>query len=362
MKIIIAGGGTAGHVFPAIALGQELASRGHELLFVGTERGLEVDLVPEAGFCLQALRVEPFPRRPSPRMFTAPLSLMRSVRESRGLIADADVVVGMGGYASAPPVIAASRSRVPVVLHEQNAIPGAANRLLSRRARHVAVTFEESASRFKVATVHTGNPVRRQVASVSSDREAVRGKAFEALALDASRRTLVILGGSQGALHVNETAVEMCRTLQGRADLQVLILTGRSHIDSVRSRLPTGELRISAVGFLNEMELAYAIADLVVARAGATSIAELTTCGLPAVLIPYPHATAHHQEANARALEKAGGAEVILDADLTPPLLAVHVQRLLGESDALSTMAGASRAFGRPEAASALADLVEASA
>ena len=362
MKIVIAGGGTAGHVFPAVALGQELFSRGHQLLFVGTDRGLEVNLVPEAGFRLEALHVEPFPRKPSPRLFTAPVSLMRSVKASRGLVADAAVVVGMGGYASAPPVLAASRSRVPVVLHEQNAIPGAANRLLSRRARRVAVTFEESASRFKVATVHTGNPVRRQVASVASDREALRGKGFEALDLDPSRRTLVILGGSQGALHVNEAAVEMCRMLLGRADLQVLILTGRSHVDSVRNRLPTGELRVGVVGFLYEMELAYAVADLVVARAGASSIAELTTCGLPAVLIPYPHATANHQEANARALEAAGGAEVILDADLTPPLLAVHVQRLLGDSNALSAMAGASKAFGRPEAASALADLVEASA
>jgi UDP-N-acetylglucosamine--N-acetylmuramyl-(pentapeptide) pyrophosphoryl-undecaprenol N-acetylglucosamine transferase len=362
VRIVIAGGGTAGHVFPAVALGQELASRGHDLLFVGTDRGLEVDLVPDAGFDLEVLHVEPFPRKISPRLITAPVSLMKSVKASHRFVADAGVVVGMGGYASAPPVLAASRGHIPIVLHEQNAIPGAANRFLSRRAREVAITFAESASGFKAATVHTGNPVRRQVLAAAIRPESLRGRACEALGLDAGRRTLVVLGGSQGAVHVNQAATAMCRMLADRDDLQVLVLTGRSHVDQVRSQLPSGALRVGAVGFLQEIELAYAIADLIIARAGATSIAELTTCGIPSVLIPYPHATANHQEANARALEKAGGAEVILDGDLTPEVLTVHVQRLLGEEGVLSRMAGASKAFGRPGAATAVADLVEASA
>lgn len=362
MKIVIAGGGTAGHVFPAIALGQQLASRGHELLFVGTDRGLEVDLVPKAGFLLRALHVEPFPRKVSPRLVSAPVSLLRSIGASRRLVADADVVVGMGGYASAPAVLAARREHRPIVLHEQNAIPGAANRFLARWAKEVAITFPESASRFRVRTVHTGNPVRTQVAAVPSAGEDLRPEALETLGLEADRRTLVVFGGSQGAAHINEAAVEMCRVLSDRSDLQVLLLTGNAHLDAIRGRLPAGELGIEALGFLDRMELAYAIADLVVARAGATSIAELTTCGIPALLIPYPHATANHQEANARSLERAGGAEVILDAQLSAELLAVHVQRLLGEPGALAQMAAAARAFGRPGAARELADVVEGAA
>lgn len=362
MKIVIAGGGTAGHVFPAIALAQQLASRGHELLFVGTDRGLEVNLVPKAGFTLRALHVEPFPRKLSTRLVTAPLSLLRSIGDSRILVGDAQVVVGMGGYASAPAVLAARKAHLPIVLHEQNAIPGAANRFLARWARAVALSFEESASRFKARTVHTGNPVRSQVAAVPSARDELRLEALDVLGLEPDRRTLIVFGGSQGAAHINGVALEMCRILADRSDLQVVLLTGDAHIDAVSRQLPQGDLTVQAVGFLDRMELAYAVADLAVARAGATSIAELTMCGIPSLLIPYPHATANHQEANARALERVGGAEVILDPQLSPEVLAVHVQRLFGEPGALSEMAVSSRAFGKPEAARELADLVEGAA
>jgi len=362
VKIVIAGGGTAGHVFPAIALAQQLASRGHELLFVGTDRGLEVDLVPKAGFTLRALHVEPFPRKLSTRLVTAPLSLLRSIRESRTLVADADVVVGMGGYASAPAVLAARRAHLPIVLHEQNAVPGAANRFLARWAREVAVSFAECAPRFKANTAHTGNPVRSQVAAVPSGGDELRQEALDVLGLEADRRTLIVFGGSQGAAHINGAASDMCHILADRSDLQVVLLTGNAHIAAMRERLPHGELKVQALGFLDRMELAYAVADLAVARAGATSIAELTMCGIPSLLIPYPHATANHQEANARALERVGGAEVILDPQLSSEVLTVHVQRLLGEPGVLSEMARSARAFGKPEAARELADLVEGAA
>jgi len=251
---------------------------------------------------------------------------------------------------------------LPIVLHEQNAVPGAANRFLARWARVVAVSFDESAARFKANTVHTGNPVRRQVAAVPSGREELRREALDVLGLKPDRRTLIVFGGSQGAAHINDVAVEMCRILGDRSDLQVVLLTGEAHIDAVGRQLPRGDLHVQAMGFLDRMELAYAVADLAVARAGATSIAELTMCGIPSLLIPYPHATANHQEANARALERVGGAEVILDAQLSSEVLAVHVQRLFGEPGVLNEMSASSRGFGKRGAASELADLVEGAA
>lgn len=361
MKVIIAGGGTAGHVFPAVALAQQLSQRGIDVRFTGTSRGLETELVPAAGFELAAMDIRPFPRKLSMDLFKAPLAMLRAVRSSATLVRNADVVVGMGGYASAPAVVAAFRAKVPVVLHEQNAIPGAANRFLSRRVRAVALSFEEAGERFpaRIRKVITGNPVRTQIAAVVRDRDRLRVEALEVLGLDASRRTVVVFGGSQGALHLDTVAVEVCREMKDRADLQVLLLTGRAHLDAVVSLLEVEtSLKVVVLPFLDRMELAYAVADLVISRAGATSIAETTTCGLPALLIPYPYATANHQDANARALERAGGAEVILDEALSSRSLSDHVRRILDDPARLESMTRASAAWGRPDAASLLADLV----
>lgn len=361
MRILIAGGGTAGHVFPAVALAQRFSDVGVEVLFVGTSRGLETDLVPKAGFRLEVLEVRPFPRRISPDLYRAPVSLIRAARRCRPLVMGCDVVVGMGGYASAPAVLAARRVRIPIVLHEQNAIPGAANKWLARWARVVGLSFAEARERFpkRVRTITTGNPVRMQVAMVPQNREPLRTEAMRELDLDPMRRTIVVFGGSQGALHVNIVAAQMCHVLADRADLQVLLLTGPAHETAVAPLVPfEPALRVRIMPFLDRMELAYAAADLIVSRAGATSIAESTACGLPAVLIPYPHATANHQEANARALESTGGAIVILDADLSADLLAAHVRRLMDEEGRLATLAQRSASFGRPVAAAALADLV----
>jgi UDP-N-acetylglucosamine--N-acetylmuramyl-(pentapeptide) pyrophosphoryl-undecaprenol N-acetylglucosamine transferase len=273
----------------------------------------------------------------------------------------ADVVVGMGGYVSGPVVLAALRAGRPVVVHEQNAVPGLANRLFSRRARATALSFAEAAGRLprRARTVVTGNPVRDQVVRVNEDREALRKEALAELDLDPDRRTVLIFGGSQGALHLDRAAVGACRLLAGRNDLQLVLLTGEPHFREVRTALPSGTpLRIRALPFLDRMELAYAVADLVVARAGATSIAEITACGLPSLLIPYPHATGRHQEANARAIQRAGGASLLLDDRLSDASLAERVVNLIDHRERLEAMAERSRAWGRPDAAEALAAVV----
>jgi UDP-N-acetylglucosamine--N-acetylmuramyl-(pentapeptide) pyrophosphoryl-undecaprenol N-acetylglucosamine transferase len=329
--------------------------------FVGTDRGLEATLVPAAGFPLTTVEARPFVRRLSPAALRAPVAVLRSVSSCRPLVAEADVVLGMGGYASGPVMLAAIRSRRPLVLHEQNAVPGLANRLFGRFAKTVALSFQE-ASRFLGRRVHTevtGNPVGDPIARVPEERDSLAKEALRELGLEDGRRTVVVFGGSQGALHIDRAVVGACALLRERDNLQVLVLTGRGHFEQIVSSIsPDGALLVRALPFLDRMELAYAVADLVVARAGATTVAEVTVCGVPSLLIPYPYATAGHQEANARAVQRAGAASVLLDEQLTAEVLADRILSLVDHQERLQSMADRAAAFGKPDAAIRVAELV----
>ena len=344
--VVIAGGGTAGHVFPGLALGRTLRDRGRDVRFVGTEGGLEARLVPAAGFEFHALPARPFVRRVSADALRAPFVALGAARRCRPLVRGATAVVGMGGYVSVSTVLAARRERVPVVLHEQNAIPGLANRALARLSRAVALSFADAGKAFgKAVRVElTGNPVRDDVLRVMEDRDTLAKEGREVLELEEDR-----------------AAVGACRLLSGRSDLQIILITGPTHFDSIRRGLPSARtgLLVRLLGYLDRMERAYACADLAVSRSGATTMAELTVCGLPALLIPYPYATRGHQEANARALQRAGGASVLLDGQLSADVLASRIETLLDHDERLVAMTERSRAFGRPDAAARLADLVE---
>jgi UDP-N-acetylglucosamine--N-acetylmuramyl-(pentapeptide) pyrophosphoryl-undecaprenol N-acetylglucosamine transferase len=360
MRVVIGTGGTAGHVLPALAVAQRLRDRfDAAVVFVGRAEGQEAVLVPRAGFDLETVEAAPFVRKVSLRALRAPAAALRAARRSREIVRGAQVVLGMGGYVSVPVSLAARRERVPLVLHEQNALPGLANRLAARWARVVALSFPQAADRFprRVRTVVTGNPVRAPVLRVASDRAVLGDEARRELDLDPDRRTVVLFGGSQGALRLNRAAVEVAGALAGRDDLQLLLITGPRHLQDVRDHLPgPSRLLVRTWGFLDRMELAYAVADLVVARAGATSVAELAVCGLPAILVPYPYATGRHQEANARALQRAGGAVVVLDDAATGDRLARSLTGLLDDPGGLLSMARAARRFGRPDAADAVAE------
>jgi UDP-N-acetylglucosamine--N-acetylmuramyl-(pentapeptide) pyrophosphoryl-undecaprenol N-acetylglucosamine transferase len=362
VRVAIAGGGTAGHVFPGLALAGELRDRGHDVLYLGTSLGVEGRLVPEAGFEFRTIRAKPLIRKLSFSTLRAPVVAIGAVRECRAILQGTDVTVGVGGYVSVPAVLAARRERIPIVLHEQNAIPGLANRELSRVARSVALSFADAATFLprRARVVLTGNPVRDPILRVPDERLALAKEAWDELELDESRRTVVIFGGSQGALHINRAAVGACRLLADRSDLQILLIAGATHLGDVRRALlpPGGGLLVRAAGFLDRMELAYACADLVVSRSGATTIAEVTVCGLPALLIPYPYATRRHQEANARALQRAGGASLLLDDQLSAEVLADRILGLVDHQERLAAMAERSAAFGRPDAAARLADVV----
>jgi UDP-N-acetylglucosamine--N-acetylmuramyl-(pentapeptide) pyrophosphoryl-undecaprenol N-acetylglucosamine transferase len=256
--------------------------------------------------------------------------------------------------------LAARRERVPLVLHEQNAIPGLANRLAAQWSRVVALSFESSGRRFprRVSTVVTGNPVRPSVLRVREEREALREEGLRELDLEPGRRTVLVFGGSQGARKLNDAAAEACRRLSDRGDLQLLLLTGHAHHDSVRKmKLGEGKLVVRSRPFLDRIELAYAVADLVVGRAGASTVAEVTACGLPAVLVPYPYATARHQDANAAAVVQAGGAVALPDHELNGDVLVHRIGEVIDDPERLDGMSRGAAGFGRPEAADALADL-----
>ncbi len=362
MRILIAGGGTAGHVFPAIAVAHRLVEdHGADVAFLGTAAGQEARLVPAAGFRMIEMEAKPLLRKVSLSTLRAPFEAFGSMRRCAPLVREADAVLGMGGYVSGPPVVAARRARTPVVLHEQNVIPGLANRLCSRFARTTAVAFAEASGRMprRAHVEVTGNPIRDVIASVPAERSRLAKEACAELDLDPERRTVVIFGGSQGALHVDRAAVGACTLLRQRGDLQVVLLTGPAHLDATVRGLPSGAaLAVRALPFLDRMELAYAVADVVVARAGATTIAEVSACGIPSILVPYPYATANHQEANARALQRAGGASVLLDDQLTAEILAERVEGLLDHGERLRAMSDAATAWARPAAAATVAALV----
>ena len=363
MKVVIAGGGTAGHVFPAIALADRLTEDGDEVSFVGSPQGQEAVRVPAAGYTFDAVAASPMKRELSLATMKAPVTALRSIATARPFVQDADVVIGVGGYVSVPAVLAARRARVPIALHEQNAIPSLSNRSLARFARVVAVSFDRSRASFgrHVRVEVTGNPVRGPIVQVPSHRDALAAEAWHTLDLDPDRTTIGIFGGSLGALHVDQVVASMLRTspIRDRGDLQLLVLTGPDHLDVVvGAAAQISALRVRVLPFLDRMDLALAIADLAVARAGAGHIAELTVCGVPSILIPYPHATEQHQDANARALVDAGAADLLQDADLTGDRLGARIMSAVDDAARRRRMAEAATAWGRPDAASRLAALV----
>ncbi len=364
--MVIAAGGTAGHVYPGLALADAIRRRDPtaSVAFVGTPRGIEGDAVPAAGFPLHTIEVVPWARTLGPRRYLAPASLAGATGKARGLLRrlGPHAVVGMGGYASLP-VVSAARSRgVPTLLHEQNSIPGIANVVGARFARRVALTFEEARTRFPrtVETRVVGNPIREEIRTL--DREAMRSEAIASFELDASRRTVLVMGGSLGAARLNDAVAALAARWRDRTDLQLLVAAGKQHGEPLRARVEEavagGALTVRVLDYIARVELAYAAADLAVCRAGAATVAELSAVGLPSILVPYPFARANHQERNARALERAGGAGVVLDAQADAEVLGRELESLMTDSTVVRRMADAARGFGRPDAADALAGWV----
>lgn len=357
LRVVLAGGGTAGHISPMLAIAEALRHQDGDgpvhCTMVGTASGMETRLVPAAGYELDLIDRVPLPRRPTMDLVRLPGRMRRAIRAA-GEILDrrqADVVVGVGGYVSTPVYLAAARRGVPVVIHEANARPGLANRVGARRAAFVATAFQETVL---PKAQWVGMPMRTQISSL--DRAVAQLPARQALGLDPDLTTLVVTGGSSGALNINRTVTQALPTLL-EAGIQVLHLTGRDKpvLD------PQGEL-LTAAGYhqreyLDGMELAYAAADLIVARAGAGTVCEVAAVGLPSVLVPLPIGNGE-QALNARGLVAAGGALTVRDESFTADWVRTQLVPLLSEPERLQRMADAAASLGVRDADQTMARLV----
>ncbi len=358
---VIAGGGTAGHVLPGLAIAEELVRRGvarDQIHYVGSARGIEQRLVPEAGFELTVLPGRGIQRRFTLENLRAIAGIVAAVFTSLRLLRKLRpaVVVGLGGYASVPSALAAGVLRIPLVVAEQNAVPGAANKLASRFARACAVSFPDTDL---PRSVWTGNPVRSEVLEV--DRDDQRADARRRLGVDPERRLLVVFGGSLGALRINEAVFSALPMWRNRADLAVRHVAGARDHDDLSGRIPVeadDSIAFDLVRYEDDMPSVYASADLILCRAGASSVAELAAVGVPAILVPLPGAPGDHQTANAAALSDAGGAVMVPDHELDADRLVAAVDSLLGSGSRLEDMARASAGFARRDAAAAVAELV----
>jgi UDP-N-acetylglucosamine--N-acetylmuramyl-(pentapeptide) pyrophosphoryl-undecaprenol N-acetylglucosamine transferase len=351
MNVIIAGGGTGGHLFPGIAVAEELVARGHTVRFVGTARGIEARVCPEAGFALDLIDVAGLKGGGALGIARGFVRVPRALWQSRAILRreDPDLVLGVGGYASGPLVLAAALARRATAILEQNSVPGVTNRILGRVVGRVFGAFSAAQRYFPASKYRLlGNPVRRRV------REELQHAAASA------GTGLLVVGGSQGAHAVNELVVEAMLLLQREKKAPALLhQTGKADHAAVQQKYAEAGITADARPFIDEMGAAYRGAALVVARAGASTLAELTALGLPSLLIPFPHAADDHQTVNARELEAAGAARVLVQSETTPRALADAIAALFADETARHRMGAAARALGRPRAHAEIVDELE---
>lgn len=357
-RILMAAGGTGGHIFPALAVAQELRARdGREgagevrsvIEFLGTGRGLEARLIPAAGFRLRTVAAAGLKGIGGLRRLTNLLILPRSALETALVLRDfqPDVVVGIGGYLAGPVMLEAALKDIPTLLIEPNAVPGFTNRVLAPFVRLAAVGFEDTARFYGPKARVTGHAVRKEFFSVSPKDHV-------------PPFTVLVLGGSQGSKAINGCLVKCLPLLESKASpLKVIHQTGERDYNAVREAYRDQGVDAEVHAFIEDVPQALARADLVVSRAGAMTVAELAAAGKAAVLIPFPHAADQHQLQNARALERAGAARVIEERGLTPERLVGEITDLLGDQARLVQMEQGARTLARPDAAARIADLVE---
>ncbi|WP_454300672.1 undecaprenyldiphospho-muramoylpentapeptide beta-N-acetylglucosaminyltransferase [Salana multivorans] len=367
LRVLLAGGGTAGHVNPLLALADELAARpgGAEILVLGTAEGLESRLVPQRGYPLSIIPRVPFPRRPNAAALRFPRDYRRATALTGQAIeaARAEVVVGFGGYVSPPAYRAAREAGIPVVIHEQNVRAGLANRLGARHAAAVALTFAETALTARQGqTVHTGLPLRPDIAALASldasERAARRVEAAARLGLDPERPVLLVTGGSLGAQRINEAMAQAAGAVTA-AGVQVLHSAGRGKVETVAAAAEAAGADYHLVEYLDDMASAYAVANLVLGRAGAGTVCEQAALGLPGVYVPLPIGNGE-QRLNVAGVESAGGAVVVPDTEMTGQRVREAVLPLLLDAARLEAMAGAARSVGIVDGARRLGDLVTA--
>ena len=358
MNIVVSGGGTGGHIYPALALIREIKKENNDakFLYIGTETGLESKLVKMENIPFKSIHITGFKRKISLKNMKTIMRFIKGVGESKKMLKEfgADVVIGTGGYVCGPVVYAAAKLGIPTIIHEQNSVPGLTNKFLSRYVDRIAVCFEDARSYFPdQKVVLTGNPRASEVLN----QDGIKGRLSVGLSL--TEPVVLIVGGSRGARPINDAVLQSLSQL-GEKPYQVLYVTGDVHFDKVKKEVEKmgNPKNVVIKPFVHNMPEVLAGTDLTVARAGATTLAELTSLGIPSILIPSPYVTNNHQEKNARALSDHHAAKLLLESDLNGQKLVSEIDRILMNEQTLADMKTAAKRLGIPDAAGRLYKLM----
>ncbi len=355
--MIIAGGGTGGHLFPGLAIAEEFKRRDekNEVVFVGTEHGIEARIIPREGYPIKFVRSEGIVGKSLFKMIKAVAELVLSALDARRILKalTPDIVIGVGGYSSGAIVLIAGLRSIPTMVHEQNSVPGLTNKLLGKFVTRVCVTYHESISYFPMGkTFLTGNPIRGKI--LKGDR----GAACRLFSLAEDMFTVFIFGGSSGARSINRAMVDALNHLTDLRDkIQFLHQTGDRDFENIREAYRKAGMKGTVAPFIYQMAEAYAVADVVVSRAGATTLAEITALGKPAILVPYPYAAGRHQEFNAVKLREIGAAFMVSDDEMSGETLANYIRELYENEALRSEMRRSSQGLGRPDACGRIVDI-----
>ncbi|RAK07406.1 UDP-N-acetylglucosamine-N-acetylmuramylpentapeptide N-acetylglucosamine transferase [Halanaerobium saccharolyticum] len=362
MKAVITGGGTGGHIYPALAVAEELQKRGWEILYLGSDHRMEAEIVPGAGFEFKAFSVRPLPRKMSTKIFSSLYFNTRAFFKALKIIKDfkADFVIGTGGFVAGPVVLAGSLLRKKTIIHEQNAYPGITNKLLARVVDKICLNFSEAADYLKVEEDKieiTGNPVRPRILKVNRD------KAYKELKLNPELKTILITGGSLGAEIINQNIIALYKyAVQNK--IQILHLSGKKNYSQLLAKLKNNNLEpenslLKIIDYLDEMEYALAAADLIIARAGATGLAEITSCAKPSILIPFAAAAENHQLVNAQTLQENNAALVIEESELNDKLLLDKVKTIIEDTEKLKSMSAAAESMSQKDSLANIIKVIE---
>lgn len=359
MRIVVSGGGTGGHIYPALALIREIqkVEKDAEFLYIGTENGLESKLVPRENIPFKAIHITGFKRKLSFENVKTIYRFLKGVKHSKRLLKEfkADVVIGTGGYVCGPVVYAASKLGIPTIIHEQNSVPGLTNKFLSRYVDKIGICFEEAREFFpEEKVVLTGNPRASEVLS----QDGLKGR--QSVGLKGDSKAVLIFGGSRGARPINEAVMKALSEF-GSKPYQVLYITGDVHFEQVQKEveLVGNPDNVIIKPFIYNMPEVLAGIDLTVSRAGATTLAELTALGIPSILIPSPYVTNNHQEKNARSLSERGAAKLLLEKDVTGKKLVDAVDEIIMDEKLHSSMKQSAEKLGIQDAANRMYQLIQ---
>ena len=358
MKVIMTGGGTGGHIYPAIAIADEIKSRhpDAEIIFVGTERGMEKDIVPKAGYPVKFITVSGLNRKNPIKLIKTLKDLNHGLHEAKQIIKEfkPDLVIGTGGYVCGPVMKTAAGMGIKTYIHEQNAFPGLTNKLLSRGAERVFVAFDDAKKYFKTKKepVTVGNPVRHAFTEV--DRQAAR----ESLGVKEDEFMVLSFGGSLGAQRINDEMTVAAERLRDRVGLRIFFVTGKRYYNSIMENADKTNARVTYLQYIDDMPKYLNACDLAITRSGALTVSEITACGRASVMIPSPYVTNNHQYYNAKVVADRGGAILIEEKDLTNGEVADEIEQLMNDRQILEKMEKASAALGTVTSAGKICDII----